>query len=342
MASYFEIMDSINRTRTQGLSGGLGALLPYSDDPSSQSYAVFNAPGRVFSDRCRTRDNPFGWVAGTGGNDYPTPLDFVMTPDQWAAKNIDISLNNALSLQFLYGCPTMDQIPAIMAADPFLHPIQPVGTPYGQNTPSQGSVTNLPAGTVPVNPYPAAVAPPPPPPPPPATTTTTTSKGGNVTINFTASRSGNTFYIGDTWTISISGGTPGAAVVADGNPFGTIDTSGNWSKSGSFDSTVVGPWNEHWYVGGTLVGVWQFNVLGTTPPPVTGTTTTGAMHNTTGIVNTTTGTSVADLPSGASALGTDVSSFLTGNMIPNIPNWMLVAGALVVVMMFSMEEGHRR
>jgi hypothetical protein len=145
-----------------------------------------------------------------------------------------------------------------------------------------------------------------------ATSTPATTTG---TLSFSTSRGGTTLYPGDTWTITISGAAPNApiSVVGGGNgamnttPTGTTDTKGNFSLSGTIDSSQIGSWYEGWTVGGTGVGSISFTVVAAPAGTTTATTTTGT---------TTTGTTT-----------TSTDNWFTDQMISGVPNWTLVAAA---------------
>ncbi len=105
--------------------------------------------------------------------------------------------------------------------------------------------------------------------------------GGLAGLAFTTSRgSGLTqdLHPGDTWTISITGAAPNAAVTVSGttpggsfsgSQMGMTDGNGNWSKSGTTSAGEVGTWVEHWMVNGQDAGtiVQHISVAGDPPPP---------------------------------------------------------------------------
>lgn len=155
----------------------------------------------------------------------------------------------------------------------------------------------------------------------------------NPIISFVASQFGNIFYPGDTWSISIVGGKPGAAVAADNNPFGVIGNDGKWSKSGTFATGDIGTWNEHWTVGGVAVGTWAFTV-GVKTSQTPNSNPTGGGSNTTNnnpySGNTTSPLLNENQASSASALGSDWVKWFEKELIPGVPNYMLIAGVAVV------------
>lgn len=135
----------------------------------------------------------------------------------------------------------------------------------------------------------------------------------NPIINFQASRGGKLFQVGDNWKVVISSAKPGAKVTIDGSPLGVVDGSGNFSLSGTFDNSVIGNWNEKWSLDGMVVGTWDFVVVAKANNDSGGGST---------ILNT--------------ILGDSGSNWFTETMLGGVPNWALVAGGLVgVVMMFG-------
>jgi len=64
-------------------------------------------------------------------------------------------------------------------------------------------------------------------------------------------RGGSTvFYVGDTWTVSITGGAANSQVEVNGYAEGYTDASGGFSLNGYMASNDVGTWNETWTVAG--------------------------------------------------------------------------------------------
>lgn len=92
------------------------------------------------------------------------------------------------------------------------------------------------------------------------------------TFKWTASREGQLYYPGDTWNITINGATANSPVsVSNAGSvavYGNTDSNGNWSKSGTFDASVVGNWSETWMVGGVTVGYAVFTVAPKIVAPV--------------------------------------------------------------------------
>jgi hypothetical protein len=95
--------------------------------------------------------------------------------------------------------------------------------------------------------------------PPPQTTT--------VALQNT-SRPGQAFQVGDSWLITITG-TPNSPVTDTATqngvslgttPYGSTDSNGNFSLTGSMASGVVGSWMEQWSVGGVPGPVLNFTV----------------------------------------------------------------------------------
>jgi hypothetical protein len=105
---------------------------------------------------------------------------------------------------------------------------------------------------------------------------------------------GQPFQVGDSWILNITG-APNQSVVASANfngssyanntPFGSTDSTGKFSTTGTFTSSQVGNWSEVWSVGGVPAASITFSVVAnsgpsTVPPattaPAGSTTTAGA------------------------------------------------------------------
>ena len=151
----------------------------------------------------------------------------------------------------------------------------------------------------------------------------------NASVVFSPSRGGGVLYPGDTWTISIQNAHPNAQVSVAGGVngasantvMGTTNSSGSWSTSGTIDSTQIGSWYEAWSVGGASIGSFSFSVQATPAAPSPATPTPA--------------------PAAAPAISTPVptvasANWFTESMIDGIPNWGLVAGAAVAVLLFAM------
>lgn len=79
----------------------------------------------------------------------------------------------------------------------------------------------------------------------------------------------NNFFVGDTWTILLSG-NPGENILVSGaknnvsignnTPMGTIGADGTKTLSGTFVAGDVGSWNESWQVGNRSAGNISFTV----------------------------------------------------------------------------------
>ncbi len=83
-------------------------------------------------------------------------------------------------------------------------------------------------------------------------------------FNFLINRGGQSYLVGDSWKITISGAKPGANVSARANGnltgFGTVDGNGNWQTSGTFGNGEVGNWDEVWMLDNNQVGHIVFSV----------------------------------------------------------------------------------
>jgi hypothetical protein len=152
------------------------------------------------------------------------------------------------------------------------------------------------------------------------------SGGGKLT--FTTSRGGTTVYPGDTWIVKITGASPNQPVVvvggrggsADMNTMGTTDSSGNFTKSGTFSAADAGQWQESWSVGGKPSGSFGFTLQSSVP------TTPGGDQ----IINS----SGASQPSNPSAPSVSLFSF------SSIPLW--VWGAAAAVGLYAMNSKGKR
>lgn len=102
----------------------------------------------------------------------------------------------------------------------------------------------------------------------PQAATRTAARGGQLT--FSTSRGGTSLQVGDTWQVSITGASPNSPVTvkmgSDITPMGSTDGAGSFSKSGTFDSSTVGSWQETWAVGGVTSGSVSFTVAAATTP----------------------------------------------------------------------------
>lgn len=100
----------------------------------------------------------------------------------------------------------------------------------------------------------------------------------NPVVSFASSRggSGASLRPGDTWTIQIVNGPPGAAVTVTGgkngqnaaNSMGSTNSQGGWSTSGTITADQVGQWSENWSVGGIPAGGFTFSVQQPAATPV--------------------------------------------------------------------------
>jgi hypothetical protein len=94
------------------------------------------------------------------------------------------------------------------------------------------------------------------------------SSRGVVAVLSNTSRPGQSFQVGDSWQLNITG-TPNSAVsnlaTQNGNSlgvtgYGSTDANGNFSLSGSFSASTVGNWTEQWSVGGVNAPSLSFTV----------------------------------------------------------------------------------
>ena len=162
-----------------------------------------------------------------------------------------------------------------------------------------------------------------------STSVAPTGAAPGVSLAFITSRGGTVLQPGDTWTIKISGATPNIQVSASGiksgqslgtTSFGSTDANGNFTLSGSIDSTMLGSWAETWYVGSQTAGQLSFSVVaqGSAPAPIVG--SGGPVVNVTG-----TATPQSSL-----------TSLISGN-VGGIPtSYLLIGGgALVLILLMG-------
>jgi len=164
-----------------------------------------------------------------------------------------------------------------------------------------------------------------------------TSSGGSGGMNFSFQPSG--YAVGDTWTMQISGATPNSPVSISASqngtalgttPFGNTDANGNWSLSGTFDSTTIGSWVETVMIGGASVGTVSFTIS-----QAVATSSTNTQNPTQSSTNTTnSSTSTPTLPFYEDWGGISIMGF-------NVPIMLLVGGAAVLLFMFMDERGRR-
>lgn len=82
------------------------------------------------------------------------------------------------------------------------------------------------------------------------------------------SRPGQPLQVGDTWSVTVHGAanSPVTATVqqsgqsASSSNFGSTDSNGNFSLSGTADSSTVGSWTETWAVAGVNASPFTFTV----------------------------------------------------------------------------------
>ena len=157
------------------------------------------------------------------------------------------------------------------------------------------------------------------------------SSSAGAKLSFTTSRGGNTVQPGDTWQVRITGAAPNSPVSVlgvhpDGGSAtaseGSTDSSGNFSMSGSFDSSMIGTWKETWSVGGQPAGSFSFTVQAAAGAASGG------------------GSSTAGAPAGGGT-SAPASGFWTGSAFLGLPNWMLIGGGVAAAFAFSRSGGRR-
>lgn len=165
---------------------------------------------------------------------------------------------------------------------------------------------------------------------------------GHGSLSFVTSRGGNVLYPGDTWTISISGATPNAPIAVVGGkngamnttPTGTTDNWGNFSLSGTIDSSAIGSWYEGWTVNG--IGISSFSFTVQAAPATSVTTPVSTTPVSTTPISTTTGSTTTPATTTATT-----ANWFTNEMIAGVPNWALVAAACAISL-FAFSSGGKR
>lgn len=192
--------------------------------------------------------------------------------------------------------------------------------------------------------------------------TPSNNRAGNMTLTLLNVSTGEVnptnVHVGDIYQVKISGAAPNSTVTASStqnsnsngtNSFGNTDSYGNFVIGGTFTAASLGTWIETWYVGGSIVGSFGFNVLSAQTQSTqqqtsasgsgasqTNYTTTNANSQTSGSnqqYNTPTTTT-----QGQSNPQTTVPGFFTSTMDiggMSIPVWALAAGTLALVMMMG-------
>lgn len=94
--------------------------------------------------------------------------------------------------------------------------------------------------------------------------------GASVTFQTSTGNTG-TLKPGDTWRITAHGAANSPVVVTGGQngqsittQMGSTDGAGNWTATGSIETSQIGSWNQAWKVGGANAGTIAFNVVAAT------------------------------------------------------------------------------
>jgi hypothetical protein len=99
-------------------------------------------------------------------------------------------------------------------------------------------------------------------------------------------------------------------------PTGTTDANGNFSLSGTIDSSQIGSWYEAWTVGGLASGTITFTVAATPAAQSGGGTQSGGTQS-----------GGTQSSGGTQQPATTTDNWFTDQMISGVPNWALVAAA---------------
>lgn len=188
------------------------------------------------------------------------------------------------------------------------------------------STANLPIGS-PAPPTAVTVALPP--------VTAMAIRGGS--LSFSTSSGGSAAKVGDSWTVTITGASPNMQVSVSGSgpggafaatAMGSTDGAGNFSKSGTFDSSAVGNWQESWYVGSAASGSISFTVA-----PAVAVTAAGK------VIITSSGAAKVPAETPAAGSGTPASTTVAGFDLSTIPVWGWAVAAGVALFAFGGQRG---
>jgi hypothetical protein len=183
------------------------------------------------------------------------------------------------------------------------------------------------------------------------------SSGGqeSVSVQITnASRPGQTFQVGDSFTVVVIG-PPNSPVAVTGTqngtstgttPFGSTDGSGRFTVGGSMTPDTVGSWSEVWTVGGIAAPTVTFSVAAapgaaatpssSSPSPTSSATTPSSSTSLT-TPNSTASTTNSNTTNPIAPQSWLMSDSLIGSDGFQVPNWMVIAavGGLALLWMFS-------
>jgi hypothetical protein len=100
---------------------------------------------------------------------------------------------------------------------------------------------------------------------------------GQLELSPEGAAGGTTYLVGGPWTLIVQGANPNVPVVVTGGPqgrqtLGMTDSGGNWSTSGTFQTSDIGEWNEVYTAGGIPLenGSRYFNVVAAPAPGTSG------------------------------------------------------------------------
>jgi hypothetical protein len=151
----------------------------------------------------------------------------------------------------------------------------------------------------------------------------------SVSFNTSRGPGASALYPGDTWSITITGGAPNAAVTVSGSDpagsyvgtsMGKTDANGNFTLSGTIDASQLGNWSEQWSVGGASAGTISFSVK--SAPASSGGSGSGGSGAS---------TSQGNAPSGSSSPPAAGSGF----SLSDIPWWGWAGGAAAALFMLG-------
>jgi hypothetical protein len=85
-----------------------------------------------------------------------------------------------------------------------------------------------------------------------------------ASLSVTGPKSGSTYYVGDSFTVTVRGAANSAVTVVQNGtlygPLGTTNASGVWSTSGTWASSDVGSYTQSWRVAGVAASTLSFTL----------------------------------------------------------------------------------
>ena|GEM_PF-1037055 len=144
-----------------------------------------------------------------------------------------------------------------------------------------------------------------------------------ATIAVTGPRSGNTYYVGDSYTITVTG-APNAPVTVNQNgsqsgQLGTTNSSGSWSTSGTWTTASIGTYVQTWQVAGMSAPTITSYVAAIPYYSISGTITSGGVGVQGVTVTLSNCQSASKTTDSSGAYSFSVSAFCNYNVTPSKP-----------------------